>query len=400
MVQKTVYLDSSDFSVLSNPADQISGKDKNIIQHLRDCKNSGSSSFYISIIHLAEAVHAGLEHRVHALRRATLMKELCGSNILRIPSDIMKQEIHSAINDEKFNALSFQEILSKENEWFGIEFDSSTFQETRKKALKDIDNMLSGLPRHERRKWKSKLNIRKSSARDLLRNLIDSNQPVYLPLPVSLIDRDLVIDCFLGLEKSEVLQQKILELMKDPYLLFEGILDQTGHREEMFLSIRTAGRQLVENLNSVMQRLLPVVSELKALGIEVTHDDFLNPIFNNLKIERALFTAYGEEDDTKFDDAMLIQLIDRCPGFRTFCFFAKAYFRAAVEKTFSRIMRGYSIQELDPSVLADLLHFTYAPYVDIFRCDNEFGRLSKDYPSSGHVQVVSNRADFASLLSV
>src|SRR5271165_6024546 len=98
---KLVYLDSSDFSNLSAPYGDLSPERRSILTILREHKSAGTAVFFMSAVHLSEAVHAAREHKEAAVRRAELMHELCGSNILRLATDLPKLELQKAIAGER-----------------------------------------------------------------------------------------------------------------------------------------------------------------------------------------------------------------------------------------------------------------------------------------------------------
>src|SRR5438105_3725171 len=91
-----VYLDSSDFSDLSVPDDQLSAENRETLKQLRYHRTQGSAQFLLSGVHVSEAVHAAEHYKQSAVRRALLMRELCGSNFLRFPIEIFRLELRKA----------------------------------------------------------------------------------------------------------------------------------------------------------------------------------------------------------------------------------------------------------------------------------------------------------------
>lgn len=101
---KLIYLDSSDFSDLSALAEQLRSDDRILLQKLRQYREKGSVKFFVSSIHISEAIHAAANHKQSAVRRAALMKELCGSNMLALPNDVYRLEINNAGQKARANA--------------------------------------------------------------------------------------------------------------------------------------------------------------------------------------------------------------------------------------------------------------------------------------------------------
>jgi hypothetical protein len=119
VMSKSVYLDSSDFSDLSLPGDRIRPEDKALLTCLREARDHRTANFYLSPAHLSEAIHASETNKENALRRANLMRELCGTNALRYPTDISKKEITIALSNSD-RALTLKDTMSSDDEWFGL----------------------------------------------------------------------------------------------------------------------------------------------------------------------------------------------------------------------------------------------------------------------------------------
>ena len=118
-MQKTVYLDSNDFSDLSKPEASLDESDKRVLDALRSARANGRAVFYISPIHLSEAVHASETYKESAVRRAALMSELAGDNLLRFPTDVCKLELDRVITGQDDPVCSLSQIVSGPGEWFG-----------------------------------------------------------------------------------------------------------------------------------------------------------------------------------------------------------------------------------------------------------------------------------------
>jgi hypothetical protein len=133
-MQKLIYLDSNDFSDLSAPASSLRTDDAIILAALRKSQADSSARILLSPPLLSEAVHATMANKQDSMRRASLMRELCGSNILRYPTDICAMEIDRALSNEQSN-LALDDILSSEDEWFGCKFDMNSLKrrDTKKK---------------------------------------------------------------------------------------------------------------------------------------------------------------------------------------------------------------------------------------------------------------------------
>jgi hypothetical protein len=120
MALKTVYLDSNDFSDLSAAQDKLRDVDRAVLALLREAKTAGRARFFISPVHISEAVHASETYRDAAVRRAELMRELGAENFLKFPIEICTQELTRALANANPIKSTLAQITSRPDEWFGI----------------------------------------------------------------------------------------------------------------------------------------------------------------------------------------------------------------------------------------------------------------------------------------
>ena len=191
-MRKSIYLDSNDFSDLSRPDDQLRPEDVVVLAALRSARDNGTARILLSPPLLSEAVHASETSKEFALRRASLMRELCDRNFLRYPTDVCKLEFDQALSNTSVVKLSLDEIVSGDGQWFGNDLDLQSLREIRLKTQQGLHERIDQqqLPRAERRKLKSQLNLSKPASRRLLRQLLgngSSNEPQN-DFPLNLID--------------------------------------------------------------------------------------------------------------------------------------------------------------------------------------------------------------------
>jgi hypothetical protein len=252
-MQKLIYLDSNDFSDLSAREGELRADDAEILAALRNARANNSARILLSPPLLSEAVHATMANKQDSMRRASLMKELCGNSILRYPTDICALEIDRELSDGSVH-VALEDILSSKDEWFGIKFDVHSLADRRRETENEISQLLEKLPRAQRRKLKSQLDLSKARSKPIFRQLIKEghsnaareNDPL-----LNLVDQDLFVDWFLREKSDEDVQQHLRELMSDPYVLFGHVVDRTGHREQLYGIARTGGEKLSMNLETV-----------------------------------------------------------------------------------------------------------------------------------------------------
>jgi hypothetical protein len=245
MIPKSVYLDSNDFSDLSRPEDELNSSDRDVLALLRDAARNKRARFFISAVHISEAVHASQEYKIAAVRRARLMQELGAGNILRLPLDICKIELDRAFAGEDIVKCSLAELTSKSNEWFGTSIPLDSLKERRDEIGAAIDQSLQGLNRAQRRSYKSKSNPQKKGSQKYIRSLVKDglSQSSSTTIPTSLLNPDLALDWYLGKTSDDKFRQNTVGLVSDPYLLFNYFIDELGHREALYRIVRDQGEK-------------------------------------------------------------------------------------------------------------------------------------------------------------
>ena len=195
-----IYLDSSDFSDLSADETTISNDNRAILAALRSSALDGSAQYLLSGIQLSEAVHATDDplHKQSAVRRASLMQELCARNFLRLPHEVMRLELEKAIRGATDARLSREELFSGKSEWFGLPL-TADLGSKRQKATDEFEKHISHLPRSERRKLKSDWKLSKASGRVRWRTLLSGkSQTTLREFPFNLLNEQFVLDWIVG----------------------------------------------------------------------------------------------------------------------------------------------------------------------------------------------------------
>jgi hypothetical protein len=255
---KLIYLDSSDFSDLSSSPETLRAEDAVILARLREVRDNGTALFLLSPPLLSEAVHATAANKSDSLRRASLMRELCGGNALRFPTDICKIELTRAFLNERSAPLTVLDILSGEDEFFGSPYGTSTLSEAKSNAQKAINLRLDSLPRDHRRKLKSQLNLSKASSRALYRQLFKDSgwKTTEQEFPLSLIDQELFQDWFVGEKRDADVDRHLRQIISNPYVIFRHVADTENHRETLYSLVRRGGEGLSKPLEALGENLI------------------------------------------------------------------------------------------------------------------------------------------------
>jgi len=354
---KLVYLDSSDFSKLSAPGG-LSPENKEILAALREHKRAGTAIFFLSPFHISEAVHAAQEHKEAAVQRAALMRELCGSNILRLPTDLPKLELQKALGGEKNARLSPAELTSSSGEWFGAEVPLDEIPSRRATARREIDSLLfSNLPRHERRRRRSELDFRKKSShptwRQLLKNAARSS-PV--PFPYNLVEQDTVISWLLGEITDRQYRTDLLKIIHDPYVMFKYLLDEEKHRQQLYEALRKQGRDLADNTEI---SALQLITGLLPFAKSEIRPDLTIPVkqfFDRSETLRQIISSYDVNIEDVADQG-LKPIIRSCPSLFVITETYRSIFESRAYSYLDRIRSGNNDPKPSkPSDFGDLLH--------------------------------------------
>ncbi|WGD48847.1 hypothetical protein QA641_24725 [Bradyrhizobium sp. CB1650] len=372
-----VYLDSSDFSDLSHDETSLSDANQAILKELRLRMLDGSVEFPLSGVHLSEAVHASdnPDHKQAAVRRATLMQELCAGNHLRLPPEIMRLEIAKAMDGAQDARLSKAELFSGNSEWFGLSL-AKTFKPSREGAMARIDQHLTHLPRRERRKIKSELKPSTSRGRARLRELLRSSHATPQEFPFSLLTNEFVLDWLVGDRSDNEFRDKLTQVLNNPKGLIESVLDLTNERQTIYSLLRDRGENNCTTMQRALQPLLNVLSELDpAEDFSVASRAFRNAT-KQLRFGRIIVSEFADYSVDHLDDKSIDRLVAACPAISTFVNLYTAYALSLIDSTLQRWRSGKnSIKEILPSDFGDMMHSAYAPYSDIFRCDAHFASL-------------------------
>ncbi len=396
-MQKLIYLDSNDFSDLSAPASSLRTDDAIILAALRKTQAANSAQILLSPPLLSEAVHATMANKQDSMRRASLMRELCGSNILRYPTDICAMEIDRALSDEHTN-LALDDILSSDDEWFGCKFDMNSLK--RRDTQKEIDERLEQFPRAQRRKLRSQLDLSKASSKLIFRQLMkegrsntaSSDDPL-----MGLIDQDLLVEWLLKEKSDEDIWQHLRQLFSDPYVIFGHVVDRTGHREQLYAITRSGGEKMSSNLEAVGQNLVRLFELSVQAGITMNARELAKTIVSDTFLQR-LVAGLSKQPVDHLSDIEIECLVSRCPAVATLVHVIREYFYTVVQSNLMRFEAGNRQPTIPKkSDFGDLMHLFYAPYVDIFRCDARFGAHLKSHKPI-RTKIAARRGEILGML--
>lgn len=170
----TLYLDSNDFSRF---ADERRPEFQAPYKALLDAVREGRVVCTFSALHVMEAIHTTPEHRRLAVRRAEVIKQLCGRHCLLFWHDLVAAEAVAVAGGP---AVTRDVVQRSDGLWVPVpDIDPTGFDaemlEARDSAARMVQGVLmtSGLPRQQRRKL----------ARDALSGRLATSPQRGQPLP-------------------------------------------------------------------------------------------------------------------------------------------------------------------------------------------------------------------------
>jgi hypothetical protein len=377
-MSKFVYLDSNDFSRLSE--EKLSADEALILTCLREKRTSEEAQFFASPIHISEAVQANEKFRASAVRRAALIRELCGTNMLIFPDELHRREIRKAMNGPD-GRLAFAEITSHPNEWFGIDPPESDSPDD---GLTSLAHTVSCMTRAERRALRPKL--KKIWAGRENKDTL-----------VGLLGEDFTLEWIMSGADPAALAAQIKKTLRDPYTLFDHVAHKP-FRRILYDAVRKSGSTWVARLDSIVESSVPTLVFLANSGARLDiHATVGRTILSpSILTGLARHSAGGVLDSQS--DTDVLSLARRCPSLSLQADALRAYGLSRYEATLTRIRAGNpSLAPTRDSDFGDFLHCAYAPYVDVFRCDSRFGELLKAHKPT-RARIVSKRSDLLTSL--
>jgi hypothetical protein len=298
------------------------------------------------------------------------MRELCGSNILRLPGDLPKLEIQKATNGEKNAGLSVQEIMSRPGEWFGTYIPPDNMPSRRAELHREILANLDHYARQKRRRLRSQLSLKKKSSRETWRVVLSSGaQSTNVPYPYNLLSPEVVIDWFLEEISDAEFRKEVLKIANDPYITFKYLIDGTENRQGLYDAIRNNGYAIPDETEN---RLIEALSLLAKSDINPNLNAEVSNFFSQPSTLRRIMSSY-DINAQKISDRELPKIVKVCPSLFTSVVVMKEMFASRAYAYLSRIRAGNTSVKLpNPSDFGDLMHCHYAPYFDVFRCDASF----------------------------
>ncbi len=359
-----VYLDSSDYSVLSDP-DKAEREVPGVLATLRRLKDAGAVEFFFSAAHLTEMAPVQPDYADAALRRGSMLVALCGGNCLVHHETLFRAEVSAALG---LSSILY-DPTDRTGKWFpegAAEMSPVTEADQLRSIKSTIDDVIPNATRAQRRQAQRLLTkggkLRPAFRDALQRGAVEGDLTEILAVyPMRPVDARVLARYVAGTATAAEATAAFESSLRDPRWMMQWF-DRHHDKLTPFVSwARGPAAQLTDKVRE-MARL---VESMRA---------------NPLLTEETLSSMYGpakwEERQTtlllgitnklagslKPGATLDIALIERhCPGISTAIRSMHAAWRSI---TFD------SPRNPKESDFVDALHAAYAPYVDVFRADS------------------------------
>lgn len=357
-----VYLDSSDFSRLSNP--NRDRNDAELANKLLLFSRDGQVRFLFSGTHLTEMAPLDAQFTASAVSRANYLVDLCGRNSLHSFDRILKSELMCLVDPYKTLPPPYSGIAEWYPEWGNL---VGPVQWVETLEIFESTCRAHGLNRDQRRALKRKIfkdgRLKKDgrSAPNFESEVLDQFVSAY---PMREQDAKVLFRYALGDASSEEANEAFLEGLRDPRWMMQWF---SCHHEELtpFINwVREPAKKLFDVVNAITEHIRQLQIHLAHSSI-TSNADLLtsdwwhrqaDTLVENISLKLLRENYPNESKKITFQD-----VDKRCPGFSTVIRSAHSTIR---DLTLRSPRKNHKA-----SIYVDSLHSIYAPYVDIFRAD-------------------------------
>lgn len=375
-----VYLDSSDYSVLSDP--RRSSKTEETRKLLVGLARSPGIVFAFSGIHISEMAPLESKYTAAAAARTDLMVELCNRNTFISYDRIIKAEMErlssmreAACDPLIYDGTWFPEIgeLITPSKLIGVT------------AAINEKGMELGLNRKDRRSLKSKTSRHAKFRSTFIAGMGDLDLDSILDrYPMRPKDASIIADYVIGKATAEQADNAFLESMRDPRWMmrwFHEHHDQLGVVGDW---VRAPASRMIVVLSGMIDAGNKLIRFEKETGIR-TGIDFLSAEEWENQSKKMSISVANRLIQSEHPDAPLCMdasLIERyCPGFSSLI----GVINDSLRNSF-----GPRARKLTRSDFADALHAMYAPYTSVFRADRYMAPIVRNRVAQYGTSVVES----------
>lgn len=358
-----VYLDSSDYSILSDVCRAGDESLRRTRTFISDALSSGAIEIRFSMVHVVEAFHRDWDSHDQAIARAKLISELSGTRVLRYFGEIVRRE---SAGSTDVSEVAYDDLGMWHPSFPGLGRD------VQDSIRAGIHEAIETTPSNRKeRRMAQKLYRGDNGRKALLSNphLIDSLAQKHGMSP-SFIAKKLFPMIVKNEHDTAAIERAILRELFDPVTLVSHYLDHLDNEKKLRRSVISLGEKLLTvrgNMQEVVERLRSLPSTRGAARAASTqwHADSANRL-NSLR--NKLHSAFIGEESAE------AQKIVQSRGLDILTTAIDHWLWDAIQPTRPRNPKR--------SDAGDLLHMFYLPYVDVWRGDSYSTGLANRVRSS------------------
>ncbi|MGE6825639.1 hypothetical protein [Pseudomonas soli] len=367
MTSKIIYLDSNDYSSMSEGEGSISEKNKELRDRLLKIKSYGLHTFVFSGIHISEMAPISESYSSLASQRTNLLESLCSRNCMISFDKLIKIELTSLTTNLPPEVLP----LDKNGNWF----PDLTEVITPAQAIinhKDLDHEFKShnLSRKQRRYLKSQMLKGEKFRSDIESKMgeLDLKQ-ILSQYPMRPQDAKILKDFLLNKATTKQANEAFLESLRDPTWMMSWFANHYEKLTTISEWVRKPAKNLIENikinlsdLNAISKNLTKeeektIKNKLRGKSWNETKDNELIKLINN--IAPKIYPLAPPQTDA-------LKIRKLCPGIATCLDTLLESFKISLNDNGRTPMN---------SDFVDALHSMYAPYVSYFRADRYMSNI-------------------------
>lgn len=398
-----VYLDSQDFSRFADPWRTES---QETYQRLLDATKAGKIVCRFSAIHIMEALHISADDKKHALRRAEVIRNLCGSHCLLFWQDLVVAEAEAVISEVSFTK---SKALLDNGQWAAIpQFDPKAFrrdfQDALKKQKNEINSQLiqANVSRSERRRRLADVKAGKlpgtslEATEALMKNGMNDLSDDAKRLMDHVSPRDMHA-LLRGRGSLGGVREGLSSVLLDLPTFFNRHYDGAVGLQQAFGMLRRIGADISRatlEARTAMDEMADL-SGPQAAKAKARHSLKKFQQKTREKILKRIWEVEGLKSKGISFAVWEASVIASKPG-------AIPSVDALVEGLSIHLQRYASAganRNLEDSDFGDMFHMIYMPYVDAFRCDVNAKQVAAPIAKRLGVRLLSRPRDLDALLA-
>lgn len=361
----TVYLDNNDYSYLTDPRREA--EFASLRRELEALAEQGEVQFFYSGTILSEIAPVRECDRGLALRRGTLLSQLCGQNAMISFDRIIQKELMQLDSDCTDPFLG----RSSDGDWFPDLRGIMPSPEARKTMLQHAleESIADGESNRKMRRAMRKMAMGKNGVRSSILPLSSAPSLPDGTLPIRPEDYAIVSRYMAGLATRYQAEEAFKSSLRDPSWITRYLSAEKVNPVKLAGLVRSPAEIYIKRVVEILDRL---AASLKSVQVHQPDfyltDDFWKGAWED-QIVNVVLKLAGDSQATPLALSSR-QVITRCPGIT--CFFGVAF------EIFKRRASGGK-RQLTRNDFQDALHAIYAPYVDVFRADGHTSSLLRPY---------------------